>query len=117
MRSLATVGRWSSRRPWRAIALWIVFVAAALAVGVATGTKDLDNGAVGESARGYELLSAHQAWPPPSEYAYLRSETLRVHDARFEAATKDVAAQMERWLADVDVRTAPGGRSALVVGR
>jgi uncharacterized membrane protein YdfJ with MMPL/SSD domain len=30
MRSVATIGRWSTRRPWRAIAAWLLFVALAM---------------------------------------------------------------------------------------
>ena len=52
------------RRPWRAIVLWLAFVAAAGAFGFATGIKSLQNGAVGESARGYELIDEHQAYGP-----------------------------------------------------
>src|SRR5438093_1552222 len=56
MRSVATMGRWSMRRPWRAITVWLAFVVLALAAGIATGTEELQNGAVGESARGYDLI-------------------------------------------------------------
>ena len=116
MRSLATVGGWSSSHPWHAIGLWLAFVAAAFTLGVATGTKELENGAVGESARGYELLDAHQAWPPPREYAYLQSTTLKASHPVFKAATEHVAGLMSRWLANIDVRTSADGHSALVVG-
>ena len=60
MRSVATIGRWSTRRPWRAIAAWLAFVALAVVLGIAAGTKQLENGAVGESARGYSLMDAHR---------------------------------------------------------
>lgn len=60
------------RRPWRAIALWLAFVAVAGAI--ATGIKSLQNGAVGESARGYELIDEHHAYGPPREYRYVHSE-------------------------------------------
>jgi hypothetical protein len=59
------------RRPWRAIALWLSFVVVAVAFAVITGTKSLQNGAVGESARGYALMDRGQAWPPTREYAYV----------------------------------------------
>ena len=82
VRSVASIGRWSARRPWRAIAAWLAFVALAIACGIATGTESLENGAVGESARGYALIDAHRAWPPAREYGYLHSDTLRARDAR-----------------------------------
>jgi uncharacterized membrane protein YdfJ with MMPL/SSD domain len=116
MRSLATVGGWSSRRPWRAIALWLTFVVAALAFGIATGTNELENGAVGESARGYELLDEHQAWPPPREYAYVHSDAIRTDHPNFTAATEHVQALMSQMLGNVSVRTSADRHSTLVVG-
>ena len=72
---MAAIGRWSIRRPWRAIVVWLVFVVAVAAM-VATGTDSLQNGSVGESARGYTLMDEHPgAWPPEREYAYIHSDT------------------------------------------
>ena len=65
------------RRPWRAIALWLVFVVVADATAFATGIKSLQNGAVGESARGYELIDEHQAYGPTRECGYVHSDALR----------------------------------------
>ncbi|HLB18298.1 MAG TPA: hypothetical protein VK613_04115, partial [Gaiellaceae bacterium] len=73
---MATIGRWSTRHPWRAIVAWLAFVAVAVAAMVATGTKTLQNGAVGESARGYDMLDKNNLWPPPREIAFLHSATL-----------------------------------------
>ena len=87
---MATIGRWSTRHPWRAIVAWLAFVAVAVAAMVATGTETLQNGAVGESARGYEMLDANNLWPPPREIAYLHSTTLTVDDPEFRAAVTDV---------------------------
>jgi RND superfamily putative drug exporter len=87
---VATIGRWSTRHPWRAIVTWLAFVAVAVAAMVATGTETLENGAVGESARGYQLLDANNLWPPPREIAYLHSTTLTVDETPFRAAVTDV---------------------------
>ena len=75
MRSVATVGRWSIRHPWLAIVAWLAFVALAILSLAATGTQSLENGSVGESARGYALMDQHQAWPPARE----RSADLEHH--------------------------------------
>ena len=91
---MATIGRWSTRHPWRAIAAWLAFVAVAVAAMVATGTETLQNGAVGESARGYEMLDANNLWPPPREIAYLHSTTLTVDDPSFRAAVTDVVRRL-----------------------
>src|SRR6478672_21626 len=61
---------------------------------VATGTETLQNGAVGESARGYEMLDANSLWPPPREIAYLHSTTLTVDDPAFRAAVADVVRRL-----------------------
>jgi len=61
---------------------------------VATGTKTLQNGAVGESARGYELMDANNLWPPPREIAYLHSATLTTADPAFRAAVADVVKRL-----------------------
>ena len=59
--SPAHLGRWSIGHPRLAIVLWLAFVLIAVAAGAATGSKSLQNGALGESARGYALLDRHQA--------------------------------------------------------
>ena len=61
---------------------------------VATGTKTLQNGAIGESARGYELMDANNLWPPPREIAYLHSPTLTTAAPAFRAAVADVVRRL-----------------------
>jgi uncharacterized membrane protein YdfJ with MMPL/SSD domain len=117
MRSVATVGRWSARRPWRAVVLWLAFVALAVGAVIATGTESLQNGAVGESARGYSLMDRYQAYPPAREYGYLHSDTLKADAATFRAAVADVSARMRSGLGgDVEVRTSSDRHSVLVAG-
>ena len=116
MKSAATVGRWSVRHPWRAIAAWLVFVTAAFAAGIVTGTDSLQNGAVGESARGYALMDEHRAYTPAREYGYLQSDSLSVGDPQFRAAIEDVAGRMRRGLGgNVETRVSADKHSALVV--
>ena len=91
---MATIGRWSTRHPWRAIAAWLAFVAVAVAAMVATGTETLQNGAVGESARGYNMLDKNGLWPPPREIALVHSATLTAKDPAFRAATSDVVRRL-----------------------
>ena len=102
------IGRWSTRRPVLAIAVWMSFVVAAVIALSLTGSKPLDNGAVGESARGYALMDSHQLGLPQTEYAYLHSTSLNTDDAGFRAATDQVAARMG---------TALGGRPLISVSR
>jgi uncharacterized membrane protein YdfJ with MMPL/SSD domain len=117
VRSVAAVGRWSIRRPWRAIAVWLAFVVLAVAAAVLTGTKSLQNGAVGESARGYALIDKHQAWPAEHEYGYLHSKTLTTRDRAFRPAIAEVAARLGNALGGkVETRVTADRHSALVSG-
>ncbi|HEY0515593.1 MAG TPA: MMPL family transporter, partial [Solirubrobacteraceae bacterium] len=68
-----SIGRWSISHPRQAVAAWIVFVLACIALGALSSTKTLDNGAVGESARGYAIMNTYRLWGPAHELAYLHS--------------------------------------------
>jgi RND superfamily putative drug exporter len=92
--SPTSIGRWSTRRPWLAIALWLIFVLAAAAALSVTGSKQLQNGAVGESARGDALLSRHQIGFPPQEYVYLHSGSLETTSSVFQAAVRTMSTDM-----------------------
>jgi hypothetical protein len=117
VRSVASIGRWSARRPRRAIALWLTFVTVAAAIGVVSGIVSLDNGAVGESARGYDLIAEHEAWGPAREYAYLHSEKQTASMPTFQAAIDDLRTRMSRALGNVEVRFATDPHTALVSGQ
>ncbi|WP_033343885.1 MMPL family transporter [Catenuloplanes japonicus] len=91
------VARWSAEHPWRAIALWVVFVAVCFIGGNATGMVDAEGDeAVGESGRAERIIEA-AGFPeePPSESVLITATaggTLDVTAAR-QAAT-DVTARM-----------------------
>jgi RND superfamily putative drug exporter len=112
----AAVGRWSARRPWLAIALWLTFVVAALGALVLTGSKQLQNGAVGESARADAVLDRHQLGRPPHAFAYLHSDTLRVGAPAFRASIHDLRARMTALGAAAGVQLSRSHHSALVGG-
>ena len=51
------VARWSATHPWRAIALWVVFVIAAMTTGNLVGTTQADGGGnAGETARAEQMI-------------------------------------------------------------
>jgi uncharacterized membrane protein YdfJ with MMPL/SSD domain len=111
--SPAAVGRWSARRPWLAIALWLGFVVASVAALAVTGSKQLQNGAAGESARAESMMTAHQAFPPgvQFEYAYLHSATLRAGTPAFRTAVARVRTSMSQELVVRPPGPAPTGRA------
>ena len=123
-----SIGGWSIRKPRIAVAAWITFVVAAVALGVATGTKTLDNGAVGESARGYAIMNKHGLWGPGRELAYIHARrtpvpatAIRDIERRFtalglkpdSAVSADrhsavVSAELDRSVAIARIRNAVG---------
>jgi RND superfamily putative drug exporter len=116
--SPTTVGRWSTRHPVLAIACWLTFVVLAVLALSLTGSKPLNNGAVGESARGYALMDSRQVGLPPSEYVYLHSDRLTSVAPPFRAATGEVAARMRGYLGSpVHVAVSQDGHAALVSAR
>ena len=115
--SPTSIGRWSARRPWLAIGVWLAFVVLAVGALALTGSNQLQNGATGESARAETMLALHHAQPGQSEVAYLHSNTLRVGDPSFSAAIATVTLDMKGALgAPVTRSVAAGGHSALVGG-
>jgi RND superfamily putative drug exporter len=116
---IIAIGRWSRSHPWRAIAVWLAFVAAAVGVSLVTGSKTLQNGAVGESARGYTMLDKHHVRGIPQfDYAYLHSSSLRVDAPAFHSAIDDVSTRMRKTLgAPVTLRVSANGHSALLTAR
>jgi RND superfamily putative drug exporter len=120
MRTLLTparVGRWSARHPWQAIALWLVFVLAAVGALVVTGSKQLQNGSVGESARGDSLLDQHQIGRTPRAYVYLHSDSLLAGAPAFRSAIRDVEQRMTALGTQATVQISHDGHAALVGGQ
>jgi uncharacterized membrane protein YdfJ with MMPL/SSD domain len=110
--SPASLGRWSARRPWLAIALWLGFVVVCVAALAVTGSKQLQSGATGESARAERMMKTHQAGPPgvQLEYAYLHSDALRADDPAFRSAIAKVRADMTEMLVGRPSGPGPAGR-------
>ena len=109
------IGDWSIRHPWPSIACWLGFVAVAVAAGVVTGSKDLQTGAVGESARGYTMLEQFKIRPAQFDYGYLHSDRLHAGDPAFTAAIADAKTRMRAVLhTSVSVRTSADGHSVLL---
>ena len=116
--SPTSIGRWSTRRPWLAIAAWLSFVVLALLALSITGSKQLQNGAVGEAARGDAVLNSSGLGFPPLEYVYLHSAATTAGTPAFRVAINRVEAGMRRILAGpVRVSLARDRRAALVAGQ
>jgi len=85
-------GRWSARHPWTAISLWIAFVAIAMVVGNAVGTKQLTEteSASGESGIAARTLDKAGFKIQPGEQVIVQSKTLKASDPAFRAVVTDV---------------------------
>ncbi len=79
---LERLGDWSAQRPWRALGAWFAFVLACLAIGVATGEKSLENGAAGESKRGYEIANRYHLYGEPHEEVLIQGAGLGTADLK-----------------------------------
>jgi RND superfamily putative drug exporter len=121
----ARMGRWSAAHWKTATFGWIAFVALAVVVGGAIGTKELrETDSPGESGRVAKMLD--EAFEQPSEELVLvQSRTLTVDDPAFVAALDDLVARLEAVPPVTNLRDplepdhaaqiSPDGHSALVL--
>src|SRR4051794_26418821 len=91
------VGRWSARHPWTAISLWIAFVAAAVVIGGAVGTKKLTEAesASGESGVAARTLDKAGFKIQPGEQVLVQSKALRASDPAFRAVVSDIMTRLD----------------------
>jgi putative drug exporter of the RND superfamily len=85
------IARWSATHPWRAIAMWLVFVTASIAIGQASGLHSLTelDTAVGQSGRAARLLHDAGLVQPETENVLItpRAGHLDAAEARVAAAS------------------------------
>src|SRR5881398_1041979 len=110
-RSQMSIGRWSTQRPRVALAAWFAFVGVCLALGAISGTKTLDNGAVGESARGYAIMDKNRLWGPGRELAYIHAQRAPVPNG----AIRDVERRFRVLGLTPELKLSADGRSAVVL--
>jgi len=80
-----------------------------------TGSKQLQNGAVGQSARGNTLMNAHQLAAPPEEYVYLHSNSLDTTSSVFRAAVRTISTELTAAVGGpTTIATSSDHRAALV---
>ena len=115
--SPAAVGRWSIRHPWLAITVWLAFVLVSVGLLIATGSRQLTDGSVGQSARGDALENAHLVGPGQTTEIYLRSGSVPVTGASFKVAIAQVSAVMRHGFGGpVTTQIGADQHSALLTG-
>ena len=102
----ARAGGWSAQHRKAAILGWLAFVAVAVVLGGALGTKHIpqDNNGVGESGRAQQVL--HDKFPQPAnEQVLIQSSTMTVNEPGFRAAINDVVGRLGRLQTVENVRS------------
>ncbi len=110
----ARIGRWSARNPWKAITMWIVFVAAAVIIGGAVGTQKLRPSETGSGESGIAAKAIDRAGfaIQPSEQVLITSTTVRAKDPAFRAVVADVMKRLSATPNVVNLRS-PYDQSAI----
>jgi RND superfamily putative drug exporter len=91
------VARWSATHPWRAIGLWVVFVAACFAVGGMVGTVEATDEDMwtGESGRAAAIQKLGNFDDPAQENVLITAPSGQLDQAKAQAAAQDVAEKMK----------------------
>jgi len=92
-----TMGGWSARNPWKAIAAWVAFVVAAVVIGTAVGTNQLkpaDSGA-GDSGTAAKILDKAGFGTNPTEQVIVSSKRVTAADPQFRAVVADVMTRLK----------------------
>jgi putative drug exporter of the RND superfamily len=114
------VARWSAEHPWRAIATWLVFVAACFAIGSSTGINELkdEDQNIGEVSRADQIVKSGNFADPDVENVLITSPSGGTVDKA--AATKAATAATTRMKTLPDVAqvappvTTPDGKAMIV---
>jgi RND superfamily putative drug exporter len=105
----ARMGRWSASHWKTAAAVWLVFVVGALAIGMRTGTKNIQNqdANVGQAHEADELLknAGFKQSGPNTEIVLIQSKTLTISSPEFRSAVKDVAHAVAPFKLVEDIRS------------
>ena len=114
------MARWSAEHPWRAIALWVVFVAVCFVGGNAAGTRDAtaSDSAIGESGRAYVMMDEGQFGDEPAvDNVLITARSGALDPAAAQRAATDATARLRSvtGVAEVGKPVAARDGSALLV--
>src|SRR3954447_8253500 len=91
------MARWSAEHPWRAIALWVVFVAVCFTGGNAAGTREAtaQDDAIGEAGAAYVMIDQLVcAEPPAVDSVLIAARSGRLDGAAAQRAAPDAATRL-----------------------
>ncbi|MFR9780409.1 MMPL family transporter [Micromonospora sp. MS34] len=92
------LARWSAEHPWRAIALWVVFVAVCFVGGNAAGLTEAtdEDQAIGEFGRAQLIVDSGGFHQPATENVLITSRSGALDPAAAKAAADDAAARLRQ---------------------
>jgi putative drug exporter of the RND superfamily len=90
------VARWSATHPWRAIGLWVVFVAVCFAAGGWAGTREATGTdmAIGESGRATKIVDEGNFAEHAEENVLITARSGQLDPAEGQAAATDAAQRL-----------------------
>src|SRR6478609_7275478 len=92
----ARMGGWSAKHRWTALGLWIVFVIAAVAIGIAVGQVNVSNARLGDGESGHinRVIDDANFTSHAHEMVLVQSQNLTAKDAAFRAGVSGVIAKV-----------------------
>ncbi|MCW3840730.1 MMPL family transporter [Micromonospora yasonensis] len=92
------LARWSAEHPWRAIALWVVFVAVCFVGGNAAGLNEAtdEDQAIGEFGRAQQIVDSGGFHEPARENVLITPRSGALDPAAAKAAADDAAARLRQ---------------------
>jgi RND superfamily putative drug exporter len=112
------VARWSAEHPWRAIALWVVFVAVCFIGGNAAGFNEATNDDnIGEAGRASAIVDAGNFDDPAKDNVLITARSGALDQAAARRAAADATARMRALpeVASVDQPVPARNGAALLV--
>ena len=93
----ARMGGWSARRRWTALGLWLVFVIASIAIGVATGQVNVSQARLGDGESGHinRVIDDANFNSHAHEMVLLQSSSLTANDPAFKRGVRSVIATLD----------------------
>jgi RND superfamily putative drug exporter len=89
------VARWSAEHPWRAMALWVVFVAVCFVGGNAAGfTEATDDGNIGEAGRASAIVDSGDFDNPAKDNVLITARSGALDQAAARAVADEVTNRM-----------------------
>jgi RND superfamily putative drug exporter len=104
-RTTASLARWSATHPWRALLVWLLFLAAALGVGSVVSTRQTSDAdfRIGQSGQADAWVHDAGMAPPLTEAVVISPRSTATSASLDRAAAERAAEQISRRMARVSV--------------